>query len=166
MREVTIGTVLFDQAKGAAVVTLVEVDGDRILPIFIGLWEGAAVFRELNRAPSQRPLLHDLFSNMLHGLHTRLEKIVIDSLDGNTFFAQLHLKQHDTAMIVDARPSDAIALALKCQAPIYIAAAVLEAAGKHEDLAMAEEAESPSATAEDVKAWLEDIRPEDFADPQ
>jgi bifunctional DNase/RNase len=165
LRKVTIGTVLFDQTKGAAVVTLVEEDGGRILPIFIGLWEGSAIFRELNRSPAQRPLLHDLFAHVLHGLQARLEKIVIDSMSGNTFYAQLHLKQNETAMVADARPSDAVALALKCQAPIYVAERVLEAAGKQEDMAMVEEGEKPPAAAEDVKAWLENIRPEDFADP-
>lgn len=166
MRKVTIGTVLFDQTKGAAVVTLVEADGDRILPIFIGLWEGSAIFRELNRSPAQRPLLHDLFANVLHGLQARLEKVVIDALSSNTFYAQLHLKQNETAVIADARPSDAVALALKCQAPIYVADSVLEMAGKREDMAMLEEGEKPSAAAEDVQAWLENIRPEDFADPK
>lgn len=166
LRKVTIGTVLFDQTKGAAVVTLVEEDGDRMLPIFIGLWEGSAIFRELNRSPAPRPLLHDLFANVLNGLQARLEKVVIDSLSGNTFYAQLHLKQNATSVIADARPSDAVALALKCQAPIYVADAVLETAGKREDMAMVEEGEKPSASADEVKAWLENIRPEDFADPK
>lgn len=166
LRKVTIGTVLFDQTKGAAVVTLVEEDGGRILPIFIGLWEGSAIFRELNRSPAQRPLLHDLFTNVLHGLQARLEKIVIDSLSGNTFYAQLHLKQNETSVIADARPSDAVALALKCQAPIYVAETVLETAAKQADESVVEEGEKPPTSAEDVKAWLKNIRPEDFADPK
>jgi hypothetical protein len=162
----TIGTVLFDQVKGAAVVTLVEETGERILPIFIGLWEGTAIFRELNRTPSHRPLLHDLFYNILHGLQTRLEKIVVDAFSDNTYYAQLHLKRHDTAIIADARPSDAIALALKFQAPIYVAEDVLEAAGKYGGGTGQEEEESASMASDDVRAWLENIRPEDFADPQ
>ncbi len=166
MRKVTIETILFDQTKGAAVVTFVEADGDRILPIFIGLWEGAAIFRELNRSSAQRPLLHDVFANILHGLQVRLEKVVIDSVSGNTFFAQLHLRHNEAAIIADARPSDAVALALKCQAPIYVADAVLLSAGKQEDAAMMEEAIKPPTSAEDVQAWLENIRPEDFADPE
>lgn len=163
----TIGTVLFDQSKGAAVVTLVEADGDRMLPIFVGLWEGTAIARELNRAPAQRPLLHDLFCTVLQGMHARLEKVVVDSLGDNTFFAQLHLKQQDTTVIADARPSDAIALALKCQAPIYVDEAVLETAGKRGDFAAgATERPAPAAEAsEDLRAWLENLRPEDFADP-
>jgi bifunctional DNase/RNase len=91
-----IGTVLFDQAKGAAIITLVEEEGERVLPIFIGMWEGMAIYREINRVASPRPLLHDLFHNILQGLHTRVEKVVVDSLGDATFFAQLHLRQHDT----------------------------------------------------------------------
>jgi bifunctional DNase/RNase len=111
-------------------------------------------------------LLHDVFANILHGLQVRLEKVVIDSLSGNAFFAQLYLRQNDALMIADARPSDAVALALKCQAPIYVADAVLQSAGKQEDVAMMEEAQGPPTSAEDVQAWLEDIRPEDFANPE
>lgn len=167
MRRMSIGTVLFDQAKGTAVVSLVEADGDRMLPIFIGLWEGTVIVRELNRVPSQRPLLHDLFCNVLQGLHAHLEKVVVDSLGDNTFYAQLHLKQHETTIIADARPSDAIALAIKSQTPIYVDEAVLQAAGKRSNIVASDEARPAPASeaSEDVRAWLENIRPEDFADP-
>lgn len=166
MRRVTIGAVLFDQAKGAAVVTLVEEAGERVLPIFIGLWEGTAIFREIHRAPSQRPVLHDLFYNVLLGLQTRLEKIVVDTLSDNTYYAQLHFKQDDTCLIADARPSDAIALALRFQAPMYVAQQVFDTANKQEEFTATQEAESLSTTSDDVQTWLENIRPEDFADPQ
>jgi bifunctional DNase/RNase len=168
LQKMKIGTVLFDQSKGAAVVTLVEEAGDRVLPIFIGIWEGMAIFRELNRAPSQRPVLHDLLHNILVGFQARLEKVTIDSLSDSTYYAQLHIRQHDAMlMVADARPSDALALALKFQAPIYVAEAILAAAGKRGDFAASEEAEGETpASEEDVRAWLENIRPEDFADPQ
>ncbi len=168
MQKMSLGTVLFDQAKGAAVVTLVEEQGDRVLPIFIGMWEGMAIFREINRAASHRPLLHDLFFNILQGLQARLEKITITALQEGTYYAQLHIAAPDTPMIVDARPSDALALALKFQAPIYVAEAVLEAAGKRGDFALGPEAApaQEAASSEDVQSWLENIRPEDFADPK
>jgi bifunctional DNase/RNase len=165
LRKVAIGTVLFDQAKQAAVVTLVEEAGDRILPIFIGLWEGMAIYRELNRAPAPRPMLHDIFFNVLHGLHTHLEKVVVDSLSDNTYYASLHFMHHDAPLIADARPSDAIALAVKFQAPIYVAEDILATAGKHVQETLTEE-KSEATVREDVQAWLENIRPEDFADPQ
>lgn len=166
MQKVHIGTVLFEQSKGAAVVTLLEESGDRTLPIVIGIWEGMAIFRELNRTPSHRPMLHDLFYNILLGLQGRLEKIVVDSVGDNTYYAQLHIGQAETTMLVDARPSDALALALRFQAPIYVADAVLEAAGKQSDFAASEESSQEQASTEDVQTWLENIRPEDFADPQ
>ena len=166
----TIGTVLFDQSKGAAVVTLVEEQGERVLPIFIGIWEGMAIFREINRTPSPRPVLHDLLYNLLQGFQARLEKVVVDTVSDNTYYAQLYVTQQDLTMIADARPSDALALALKFQAPIYVSEAVLATAGKRADFAVGEErreeAQGEMDTSEDVRAWLENVRPEDFADPQ
>jgi bifunctional DNase/RNase len=166
----TIGTVLFDQSKSAAVVTLVEEQGERVLPIFIGIWEGMAIFREINRTPSPRPILHDLLYNLLQGFQARLEKVVVDSVSDNTYYAQLYVTRHDLTMIADARPSDALALALRFQAPIYVADAVLATAGKRADFAVGEErreeAQGELDTSEDIRAWLENVRPEDFADPQ
>jgi bifunctional DNase/RNase len=165
-----IGTVLFDQSKGAAVVTLAEEDGERVLPIFIGIPEGMAIFRELNRTPSQRPLLHDLFHTILQGLQTRLEKVVVDSMSDTTFYARLYLRQQETLVITDARPSDAVALAVRFQAPLYVADAVLDAAGKRGDFSVPTAETRPqrrdTEAEEDVRDWLENIRPEDFADPQ
>lgn len=170
MQKMNIGTVLFDQSKGAAVVTLVEEQGERVLPIFIGIWEGMVIFRELNRTPSPRPVLHDILYNLLQGFQARLEKVVLDAVSENTYYAQLHVTQHDITMIADARPSDALALALKFQVPIYVADAVLATAGKRADFAVGDEqreqAERELDKGEDVRAWLENVRPEDFADPQ
>ncbi len=170
MQKMTIGTVLFDQSKGAAVVTLVEEQGERVLPIFIGIWEGMCIFRELNRTPSPRPVLHDLLYNLLQGFQARLDKVVLDAVTDNTYYAQLYVTQQDLTMIADARPSDALALALKFQAPIYVADAVLATAGKRADFAVGEErrgeAQGALDTSDDVRTWLENVRPEDFADPQ
>jgi bifunctional DNase/RNase len=166
----TIGTVLFDQSKGAAVVTLVEEQGERVLPIFIGIWEGMAIFREINRTSSPRPVLHDLLYNFLQGFQARLEKVVVDTVSDNTYYAQLYVTRQDLTMIADARPSDALALALKFQAPIYVSEAVLATASKRADFAVGEEPREEGQgavdTSEDVRAWLENVRPEDFADPQ
>jgi len=169
LQKMTIGTVLFDQSKGAAVVTLVEEQGERVLPIFIGIWEGMAIFRELNRTASPRPVLHDILYNLLQGFQARIEKVVVDSVTENTYFAQVYVTQQDSTMIADARPSDALALAVKFQAPIYVAEAVLAMAGKRADFAAGgeqrAEAEGALDNSEDVRAWLENVRPEDFVDP-
>jgi uncharacterized protein len=170
VRKMKIGTVLFDQSKGAAVVTLAEEDGERVLPIFIGIPEGMAIFRELNRTPSQRPLIHDLLHTILQGLQTRLEKVVVDSMSDTTFYARLYLRQQERLVIADARPSDAVALAVKFQAPLYVAEAVLEAAGKRGDFSVPTAETRPqqrdTESEDDLRDWLENIRPEDFADPQ
>ena len=170
MRKMNIGTVLFDQSKGAAVVTLIEEDGERTLSIYIGIPEGMTVFRELNRTPNQRPLLHDLIQNLLQGLQARLEKVLVDSMSDTTYYARLYLRHHDTMVVMDARPSDAVALAVKLQAPIYVAEAVLQAVGKRGDFTVsAEDTRQPQreeSSSEDIRSWLENIRPEDFADPK
>ena len=170
MRKVKIDAVLFDQSKGAAVVTLAEEEGDRVLPIFIGIPEGMTIFRELNRTASPRPLLHDLIHTILQGLQTRLEKVVVDAMSDTTFYARLYLRQSDNQVVVDARPSDAVALAIKFQAPIYVAEAVLETAGRRADHTVTAETPRPQrreeTSEEDVRSWLENLRPEDFADPQ
>jgi len=115
-------------------------------------------------------VLHDILYNLLQGFQARLEKVVVDAVRENTYYAQVYVIQHDSTMIADARPSDALALALKFQAPIYVADAVLETAGKRADFAVGserrEEAERELEKTEDVRAWLENLRPEDFADPQ
>src|ERR687888_342887 len=103
-----IGTVLFDQSKGAAVITLVEEQGERVLPIFIGMWEGMAILRELNRTPAPRPVLHDILYNLLQGFQARLEKVVVDAVRENTYYAQVYVTQHDSTMIADARPIDLV----------------------------------------------------------
>jgi bifunctional DNase/RNase len=170
VRKVKIDAVLFDQSKGAAVVTLVEEEGERILPIFIGIPEGMTIFRELNRTASPRPLLHDLLQTILQGLQTRLEKVMVDAMSDTTFYARLYLRQQDALIVVDARPSDAVALAIKLQAPIYVADEVLEAAGRRSDHAVPAETPRPQrreeASEDDLHSWLENLRPEDFADPQ
>lgn len=170
MQQMRIGTVLFDQAKGAAVVTLVEEQGERVLPIFIGIWEGMAIFRELNRTPAPRPVLHDIVYNLLHGFEARIDKVVVDSVSDNTYYAQIYISRQNTTMVADARPSDALALALRFQAPIYVAESVLATSGKRADFAMGEAQqptpEAPLDKTEDVRAWLETLRPEDFADPK
>ncbi len=172
MRKVKIDAVLFDQSKGAAVVTLAEEDGERILPIFIGIPEGMTIFRELNRTASPRPLLHDLIQTILQGLHTRLEKVIVDAMNDTTFYARLYLRQNDALVVADARPSDAVALAIKFQAPIYVAEEILESAGQRADHAVPAETTRPqrreetSTSEEDIHSWLENLRPEDFEDPK
>jgi hypothetical protein len=107
---------------------------------------------------------------ILQGLQTRLEKVVVDSMSDTTFYARLYLRQQERLVIADARPSDAVALAVKFQAPLYVAEAVLEAAGKRGDFSVPTAETRPqqrdTEAEEDLRDWLENIRPEDFADPQ
>ncbi|MBI4639933.1 MAG: bifunctional nuclease family protein [Candidatus Tectomicrobia bacterium] len=182
MLKMKIGMVVFDEAKGAAIVTLTDENSEQIVPIFIGITEAVAIFREVNRTPSPRPMIYDLFQDVLEGLKATITKIVIDSIQENTYFATIFFDVHGSPMVVDARPSDAIVLALKVQAPIYVEERVIEEAKKSGlTLAMESEEEQEehegeqgeeerAETAEgeatdDIQQWLENLRPEDFEKP-
>jgi len=89
MHRMKIGMVVFDQSKGAAVITLVDDTGKRALPLLIGVPEALAIFRELNRYPSPRPMIYDLFKNVLDGLQINVDRVVIDAFKDDTFYANI-----------------------------------------------------------------------------
>jgi bifunctional DNase/RNase len=103
--------------------------GQRVFPIVIGPWEALAIQVVLHQSPVPRPLTHDLIQTLLERLDARLERIVIDDLSHDTFYARLELRSHGASLSVDARPSDAVALALRMNAPIYATEAVIARAG-------------------------------------
>ncbi len=114
--------------KGPVVLLKGTVD-PRTLPIFIGTPEAQAIAIRLEGIVVPRPLTHDLMQNLLELLGAQLKRVEISELTDNTFFARLVLDRQDKEVVIDARPSDAIALALRCDAPLFVAAAVMEAAG-------------------------------------
>lgn len=158
MDRVRIGMVTFDQAKGAAVITLVGDTRDRALPLLIGIAEGLAIVRELNRTPTARPMVYDLFQNFLDGTKTNIEKVVLDRLEDETFFARIYFDVNGTPLVTDSRPSDAIVLALKKLAPIYVSPEVMTHA---EQLGVADTEEEDLEETK-VREWLENLKPEDF----
>lgn len=107
-------------------VLLHAVDEERILPIFIGDAEAAAIMRYRNRQITPRPMTHDLIGNLLTALDGRLERVTVNDFQDNTFYARLHIRTGERMVIIDARPSDAIALALKHNAPITVARTVMD----------------------------------------
>ncbi len=111
------------------VVLLKGTNDPRTLPIFIGASEAQAIAIRMEGIAVPRPLTHDLLRNLLDPLGVRLKRVEISELADNTFFARLILDREDKEMVVDARPSDAIALALRCEAPIFVAPAVMQQAG-------------------------------------
>lgn len=160
MYRMKIGMVVFDQSKGAAVITLVDETGKRALPLLIGVPEALAIFRELNRYPSPRPIVYDLFKNVLDGLRVNVDRVVIDTFKDDTFYASIFMKTDRSMVVADARSSDAIALALKTQAPIYVADEVLDNA---EAMGLTIKAQQ-EGKVDDLQDWLENVKPEDFGD--
>ena len=144
-------------------ITLAEKDGPRSFAIKIGTAEAVAIDRRLRGEPPVRPQTHELVDSILRELGATVERIVIHRLEGGTYYASLYLRTADGVVEIDARPSDAIALALRAKAPIFAADDVIEASAirmeeGEEDAAAAE----PEQLVEDFKQFLEDVRPEDF----
>lgn len=161
MHRMKVGMVVFDQSKGAAVITLLDETGKRALPLLIGVPEALAIFRELNRYPSPRPMVYDLFKNVLDGLQVNIERVVIDAFKDDTFYANIFMHVDRAQVVADARPSDAIALALKAQAPIYVMDEVLDNA---EAMGLTITSAQQEANVDELQDWLKDVKPEDFGD--
>jgi bifunctional DNase/RNase len=126
------------------------------MPIWVGIFEANAIAIEIEKVAVPRPMTHDLARNLIHHLSGRLERVVISELKDDTFFAALWLRQGDQPMVIDARPSDAIALALRADCPIYVTEQVLQAA----KLNTASPAEGQAA--EQLRGWLEGLNDEDL----
>jgi bifunctional DNase/RNase len=161
MHRMKVGMVVFDQSKGAAVITLLDETGKRALPLLIGVPEALAIFRELNRYSSPRPMVYDLFKNVLDGLHGNIQRVVIDAFKDDTFYANIFMQIDRAQLVADARPSDAIALALKAQAPIYVMEEVLDNA---EAMGLTITSTQQEGSTDELQDWLKDVKPEDFGD--
>ena len=125
-----------DEKSEGQVIVLKEKDGCRSLPIIIGISEVAAIKRNLTGIQPPRPMTHDLLANIIYALGAKLERVVIDRIEANTFFAKLVLKVkgkgRQRTVVVDSRPSDSIALAVRVEAPIFIEDEVFETLKKYE----------------------------------
>ena len=132
--EMTVESVRVQMSTGRHLLLLKEVGLGRILPIWIGTWEASAIAMHLQGVTPERPLTHDLLGSVISALGARVERVVIVSLADETFHARLVLAGRDARREVDARPSDAVALAVRLDAPIYASADVLDQAAKLIDL--------------------------------
>lgn len=126
MKLVKIYSLIFIPPLAQYVVTLEEADGSRLIPIWIGISEGASIAMVLEGEKFKRPLTHDLTVNLIKTLGGSLEKIIISDLKENAYYATLILRQGEKSLAVDSRPSDAIALAVRTGAPIFVEEKVLE----------------------------------------
>jgi bifunctional DNase/RNase len=153
--EMTVKGLTLDPLTNMPIVILKDMDDKRVLPIWIGLFEANAIALELEKIPTPRPMTHDLIRDIISGLDATVSKIVVNDLKNNTFYAVIHLALNGSNIVIDSRPSDAIALALRIGAPIYVAADVVN---KAKSIDMSEESED----TDQLKEWLENLKPEDF----
>jgi uncharacterized protein len=125
--EVKVGALIMDPNSSTPIIVLKGVDSDVILPIWVGNYEANAIALEIEKIAPQRPMTHDLIKNIISELGLEIKKVVINNLKENTFYAQIYLTGEDgQTILLDARPSDAIALALRFDTSIYIANHILE----------------------------------------
>lgn len=153
--EMKVKNLAFDLAKSGAMVFLEEMNGKRVLPIWIGIFEANAIALELRKITTARPMTHDLMLNIIKGLGAEATKIVVTELKENTFYAIIHINTKKGEIEIDSRPSDAIALALRVGTPIYVVEDVIKKAG-HAEEAGAEQ------KRDDFSDWLEKLDPDDF----
>jgi hypothetical protein len=126
MVEVRVRGITVDPQGASPIVLLEEVQGARVMPIWVGVFEARAIAMEMEKVVPPRPMTHDLIKQILEGLQARVTNVVITALRENTFYAQIGLATGAARLQIDARPSDAIALALRVNAPIYVAKAVFD----------------------------------------
>lgn len=146
---------MLDPASNLPIVILREESGQRMLPIWIGVFEANAIALQIDGFEPARPMTHDLLLSTFRELGALIEKVVISDLRETTFYAVIHLNQGERQATIDSRPSDAIALALRAEAPIYVLSSVL-------DKAQAADRASEVSDEEQLKKWLEEISPEDL----
>jgi len=144
------------------VIILRDEEEKRSLPIWVGLFEANAIALELEKISTPRPMTHDLIKKILESLDARVQKIVVNDVRDNTFYAVIHLRLGSADITVDSRPSDAIALALRVGAPIFVDEEVVH---KARTVEVAKETEISTGKGDDpakIKEWLESLKPGDF----
>ncbi len=154
--EVRIRALMMDPSTNMPIMVLKDVASDTVMPIWVGIFEANAIQIEIEKMAAPRPMTHDLTRNLIRHLNAKLERVVITELKDDTFLAVLWLRQGDEEITIDARPSDAVALALRADCPIFVSEQVMQSA----KLNTAGSTEGP--TAEQVRGWLEGLNDEDL----
>jgi bifunctional DNase/RNase len=153
--EMRIRGLLMDPMTNTPIVVLKDANSDTVLPIWVGMYEASAIQLEIEKVSTPRPMTHDLIKNVLAGLDARVHKVVVTELKEDTFYAVIWMERDGRIISVDSRPSDALALALRVDCPIYVEEEVLKTSKK------ANSAADP-ATSEDLRKWLEGLNDEDL----
>lgn len=153
--EMVIKGLMVDPITNMPIVLLKDKNGERVLPIWVGVFEARAIALQIENVATPRPMTHDLLRNVITHLDGTVDRIVISDLKDNTFYAVIHLTVRGERVAIDSRPSDAIALALRTQAPILVEETVIESA-KTVDFA------SDRADNDRLQEWLESLDPEEL----
>ncbi len=153
--EMKIRGLMMDPVTNMPIVILKDVNGTAVLPIWVGIYEANAIALEIEKVTTPRPMTHDLIKNVLLGLETRVSKVVVNDLRDDTFFAVISLERDGQMISIDSRPSDALALALRVDCPIYVEEEVL----KNSKVA---NAASDKVDNEELRKWLENQSDEDL----
>ena len=156
--EMEISALAIDPTMNMPFVILKNGDGTQMLPIWIGILEASAIAMQLEKVELARPMTHDLMKNILDGLDAKVEKILINDLADNTYFARIFIKAGERALEFDARPSDSMALALRTGAKIYVEQNVIDKSRKIDSTAK----QIPIADKDKWLEILENMDPEDF----
>ena len=170
MIEVVVSRLGMDPGTQGYVVVLQEKGGERLLPIWIGQAEAESIVIHMQKMKRQRPMTHDLCKNLIVGMGASLRRIEITHVEDNTYFGELHLERNGTITRIDSRPSDASAIALRLDAPMFAAESLLVRADDESEEPESETFTPPSSragegaglSAEQLKEYLEHLRPEDF----
>jgi len=153
--EMQIRGLMMDPVTNMPIVVLKDVASDQVLPIWVGIFEANAIALELEKTATPRPMTHDLLRNVARGLNARVEKVVVSEMRQDTFYAVIWMDQAGEMVTIDARPSDAIALALRSDCPIYVARDVLDRSRQVADGA-------GNINAEELRKWLENLNDDEM----
>jgi len=153
--EMTIRALMMDPVTNTPIVILKDVGGETVLPIWVGVYEAHAIQLEMEKVSTPRPMTHDLIKNVLTGLETQVHKVVVTELREDTFYAVIWLERGGEVISVDSRPSDALALALRVDCPIFVDDLVL----KNSKLAASS---ADRLTGEELRKYLEGLNDEDL----
>jgi len=153
--EMKIKGLVIDPISKMPIVVLEDIKKERMLPIWIGVFEANAISLKMEDVHTPRPMTHDLIMNFLNEFGATVEKVVVTDVKDNTFYANIHCQHHGQAIVIDSRPSDAIALSLRMEAPVFVEENVVK---KAQSLQFDENLED----SEKLRKWLENLEPEDF----
>jgi bifunctional DNase/RNase len=153
--EMKIRGLMMDPVTNMPVVILKGVEGESVLPIWVGIYEANAIALEMEKVATPRPMTHDLLKNLLIGLDAQVQKVVVNDLRDDTFFAVIWLRKEGQNISIDSRPSDALALALRADCPIYVDDEVLKTSKLSSTI-------SDKVSSEEMRKWLENLGEEDL----